>query len=95
MELQCPLFLNDIEVVPPKRKFMALLDHSRHLTEASQAAALHLTQCATTAQECDHASHSRGRQELEQVPRSVVEEEEALKCDQRSNEDGVGKRSGF
>jgi hypothetical protein len=88
VELEC-LLSPKIEMTIPESARIGHYRIIRHLTEASQAAALHLTQCAATAQECDHASHSRGRQELEQVPRSVVEEEEALECDQRSDKDGV------
>ena len=73
---------------------MGMKHLSKRLTKTSQAATLHLAQCAASTDECDCTNHSRSWQKLEQVPRSVVEEKETLECNQRSDKDGVRERSG-
>ena len=48
------------------------------LTEASKTTALNLTQCAASANKGDRTDHSSSRQNLEQVPGGIVQEEDSL-----------------
>lgn len=68
---------------------------SGSLPKTSKAPALHFTQRTATTDKGDRTDNTHRGEDLEQVPRCVVEEEDPLKCDQRSEEDGVRERGGF
>jgi hypothetical protein len=59
------------------------------LPEARKTSALHLAQCATATDERDRADHSNRREDLEQRPRGVVEEEDPFDREERAEENGV------
>lgn len=63
--------------------------------QASKAPTLHLTQCAAAAHERDRANGRRSGQGLEQVPRCVVEEEDALEREKRAQKHSVRQRRGL
>ena len=57
---------------------------------ASLAAALHLAEGLGAAKEGRGANNANRRQDLEEVPAAIVEEEDALHGHDRAEEDGVG-----
>lgn len=65
------------------------------LPETSKATALYFTQRTATTNECDRTGSCHRGQDLEQVPGSVVEEENTLDSGQGGKEDGVRNRSGL
>lgn len=68
---------------------------SESLPETSKTPALHFTQRTATTNKCDRTDNGHRGEDLEQVPRGIVEEEDPLKSDQRSEEDGVRERGGL
>jgi hypothetical protein len=69
--------------------------HSGGSAETSKAATLHLTECAASTDKCDRADSGHSGENLKQVPRGIVEEEDSLEGDQRSEEYSVRKRGGL
>lgn len=65
------------------------------LSQTGMSSALNLAQRTTAADKRDRARCSYSREELEQVPGGIVEEEEPLDRDQRSEEDDVRDGSRF
>lgn len=63
--------------------------------QTSEAPTLNLTQSATATEECDRTNSCSRRQGLEQIPGSIVEEENTLKGKERAQENSVWKRRGL
>ena len=63
-----------------------------HLSHARQSPLLYLGQCSATTQEANDSHHSQYGQRLEQIPASVVHEEDELDAGNRAEEGAVGKR---
>jgi hypothetical protein len=58
----------------------------------SKPSALHLPESACTAEESHDSNDAGNRQGLEQVPRAIVEEEDAFHGHNGSEEDAMGQR---
>jgi hypothetical protein len=61
--------------------------------ETSQTSALDFSKRTATANKCNGSSGSNGREDLEQGPGSVVQEEDAFNGEERAKEHGVRDRS--
>lgn len=66
----------------PRTAIDTTCEYPRNLPETGKASALHFTQRTTTTDECDRTNSSCRGENLEQVPRGIVEEENSLKCNQ-------------
>lgn len=66
-----------------------------HLPETRKSPSLNLTQCTATTDKCNSTSRSNGGEQLEDVPRGIVQEEDSFDRNQGSEEDSVGNRSGL
>ena len=71
------------------------IQYRTNLPKTRKASALDLAQCAASADECDRANRGDGGENLEEVPGSIVQEEDSLEPDKRSEEHGVRERSRF
>lgn len=65
------------------------------LPETGLSSTLDFAQRATATDKSDGTSQGNSREQLEDVPGGVVQEEGALDGDQRSQEDSVRQRSRF
>lgn len=63
------------------------------LPESGKPSALDFTQSAATADECDGSGHCDGREDLEESPRTIVQEEDALDGEEGAKEHNVRDRS--
>lgn len=73
----------------PFRLFILTFKYFQDLAQSCQSPSLNLAQCTATAEESNSTNHTRCRQHLEKVPAGVVQEENALHCENAAKEKGV------
>lgn len=83
-------FLDLYFYVPSRRNDIPSITlHQYHLSLTSQPPALHLRKRLRSTKENDNAYYTSNRQDLEQRPIVVVEEEQSLHRHDRPEEEGV------